>query len=55
MKNKDYWIEMNSRNNHNAYRMRCPKCNKIFIMPKAWGVWKGCPVCWTELSHKNLK
>lgn len=55
MKKNNYWIEMDSRNNHNAYRMRCPKCNRIFIMPKAWGVWKGCPVCWTELSYKKFE
>lgn len=54
MKTKDYWIKMNY-NGYNYYRLRCPKCGKVFVMPKAWGVWKGCPVCWTELEYKSNK
>ena len=48
-----YWIDVSNDSYFSAYRLRCPKCNKVFIMPKPWGVWKGCPVCWTELKYKK--
>ena len=51
MKTKDYWIKVNSNRYYNCYRLRCPKCLHTFIMPKPWGVWKGCPTCWTELKY----
>lgn len=51
---KNYWIERVPKSDM-AYRLSCPKCHKTFIMPKAWGVWKGCPVCWTELEYKSNK
>lgn len=61
MKTKKYWIKMNTLNYHNCYRLRCPKCNHVYIMPQRWGVWKGCPTCWIELKYpygennENLK
>ena len=36
-------------------RLRCPRCGKIYIMPKQWGVWKGCPICWIKLEYKKGK
>ena len=51
MERKDYWIKMNQDRYHDCYRLRCPKCNHVYIMPKSWGVWKGCPTCWTELKY----
>ena len=52
---KDYWkdISPNIKRNPSHYYLRCPKCHKTFIMPKKWGVWKGCPVCWTKLAYKK--
>ena len=52
---KRYWLDYSTRGTayHNAYRMVCPVCHKRFIMPKSWGVWKGCPVCWTKLEYKK--
>ena len=52
MRTKDYWIEMNQTGYFNCYRLRCPKCNHIFIMPRSWGVWNGCPVCWIRLKYR---
>ncbi len=37
------------------YRLQCPKCHKIFIMPVSWGVWKGCPMCWTRLNYRERR
>lgn len=51
MKTKDYWIKMSQYGYYNCYRLRCPKCNHVYIMPKSWGIWKGCPTCWTELKY----
>lgn len=52
--NHKYWREIPyARQNPSIYRLRCPKCGKIFIMPRQWGVWKGCPVCWIRLDYKK--
>lgn len=50
---KKYWIELNQLNYQNCYRMRCPNCGRVFIMLKLWGVWKGCPSCWTRLNDRK--
>ena len=53
-KEKLYWKDVSySSKTAMNYRLRCPKCHKTFIMPKEWGVWKGCPVCWTRLAYKK--
>ena len=43
------WIKRKN-NNYNSHRLTCPICKRTFIMPKAWGVWKGCPSCWIKLN-----
>lgn len=48
---RDAWIIMNGNIYHNCYRLRCPICNHVYIMPKMWGPWKGCPTCWAELKY----
>lgn len=50
---KKYWIELKQLHYQNCYRMRCPNCGRVFIMPKYWGVWKGCPSCWTRLDDRK--
>ena len=52
--NHKYWREVSyAKQNPSIYRLRCPKCGKIFMMPRQWGVWKGCPVCWIKLDYKE--
>lgn len=54
--NKDYWQEIpTAKQNAATYRLRCPKCHRIFLMSRQWGVWKGCPICWTELKYRKEK
>lgn len=50
---KKYWIELKQLHYQNCYRMRCPNCGRVFIMPKHWGVWKGCPSCWMRLDDRK--
>ena len=53
---KLYWKETPYwKQRSNEYKLRCPKCSRAFIMPKAWGVWKGCPICWIPLSYRKEK
>lgn len=54
--NKDYWQEISTAKQHaDMYRLRCPKCKKIFVMPRKWGIWTGCPICWIELEYRKEK
>lgn len=54
MINKNYWQEIPHIKQHPLfYKLRCPRCGKIFDMPKKWGVWKGCPICWAKLDYKG--
>ena len=54
--NKSYWQEVSyAKQNPSIYRLRCPKCGRIFVMPKKWGVWKGCPICWIRLNYKKVE
>jgi len=51
-----FWKEVSyMRQDPRILRLRCPRCGKIYIMPKQWGVWKGCPICWIKLEYKKGK